>query len=115
MGVTSPAPGAQAARLVRACLHRVVPAELLWVPRRGTLEAAGWFRQRLTLAEWSRGPGPAGHWLLGDPATGLVIGEDGEACYRAGAAILLPGPAALAPCTRARRAFPATEPPHPRP
>src|SRR5260370_39633481 len=99
MGVTSPAPGAQAARLVRACLHRVVPDELLLVSRRGTLEAAGWFRQRLTLAEWSRAPGPAGPWLLGAPPTGLVIGRAGGARRPARAPALLPRPGARAACT----------------
>ena len=102
-------PDAQADRLVRARLHRVVAHELLEVSRRGALEAAGWFGQRLTLGEWSRGPGPDGHWLLGDQATGLVIGEDGEARYRAGAAILMPGPAAVAACTRVGVACLATE------
>jgi hypothetical protein len=102
-------PDAQADRLVRACLHRVVADELLEVSRRGALEAAGWFGQRLTLAEWSRGPGPDGHWLLGDPATGLVIGEEGEVRYRAGAAILMPGPVTVAACTRAGVACLATE------
>ena len=102
-------PDAAADRLVRACLHRVGPDEILEVFRRRALEAAGRFGQRLTLAEWSRGPGPDGHWLLGDPATGLLIGEDGEARYRAGAAILMPGPAAVAACTRAGVACLATE------
>jgi hypothetical protein len=102
-------PDAQADRLVRACLHRVGAGELAEVSRRGALEAAGWFGQRLTLAEWSRGPGPDGHWLLGDPATGLLIGEDGQARFRAGAAILMPGPAAVAACTRAGVACLATE------
>jgi hypothetical protein len=102
-------PDAEADRLVRACLHRVDADEILEISRRGALEAAGRFRQRLTLAEWSRGPGPDGHWLLGDPATGLVIGEDGEASYRAGAAIVMPGPAAVAACTQAGVACLATE------
>ena len=102
-------PDPQADRLVRACLHRVEADELLEVSRRGALEAADRFGQRLTLAEWSRGPGPDGHWLLGDPATGLVISEDGEARYRAGAAIPMPGPAAVAACTRAGVACLATE------
>ena len=102
-------PDAQADRLIRACLHRVGADELLEASRRGALEAAGRFGQRLTLAEWSRGPGPDGHWLLGDPATGLVIGEEGEARYRAGAAILMPGPAAVAAGTRAGVACIATE------
>ena len=92
-------PDPPADRLVRACLHRLGIAELQAVPRRAALAAAGRFRQRLTLAEWSRGPGPDGRWLLGDPATGLVIGEDGEARYRAGAAIVMPGPAVVAACT----------------
>jgi len=86
-------------RLVRACLHRLGIAELQAIPRRAALAAADRFRQRLTLAEWSRGPGPDGHWLLGDSATGLVIGENGEARYRAGAAIPMPGPAVVAACT----------------
>jgi hypothetical protein len=102
-------PDAQADRLVRACLHRVEPGEILEISRRAALEAAGRFRQRLTLAEWSRGPGQDGHWLLGDPATGLLIGEDGQARYRAGVPILMPGPAAVAACTRAGVACLATE------
>jgi hypothetical protein len=102
-------PDAQAGRLVRACLHRVGADEILEVSRRGALEAASRFGQRLTLAEWSRGPGPDGHWLLGDPATGLVIGEDGDARYQAGATIPMPGPAAVAACTRVGVACLATE------
>lgn len=100
---------AQADRLVRACLHRVGAEELLEIPRWAALEAAGWFGQRLTLAEWSRGPGPEEHWLLGEPGTGLVIGGHGDARYRAGAAIPMPGPAAVAACTRAGVACLATE------
>ena len=92
-------PDPPADRLVRACLHRLGIAELQAIPRRAALAAAGRFRQRLTLAEWSRGPGPDGRWLLGDPAAGLVVGEDGEARYRAGAAIVMPGPAVVAACT----------------
>jgi hypothetical protein len=102
----SPDPAAD--RLVRACLHRLGTAELQQISRRGALEAAGRFRQRLTLAEWSRGPGPDGHWLLGDPATGLVISEDGEARYRAGAAIVVPGPV-VAACTQTGVACLVTE------
>ena len=102
-------PDAQADRLVRACLHRVGADELMEVSRWGALQAADRFGQRLTLAEWSRGPGPDGHWLLGDPATGLVIGEDGQARHLAGAAIPMPGPAAVAACTRAGVACLATE------
>ena len=103
----SPDPAAD--RLVRACLHRLGVAELQAITRRGALEASGRFRQRLTLAEWSRGPGQVGHWLLGDPATGLVIRENGEARYRAGAAIVMPGPVAVAACTRAGVACLVTE------
>jgi Novel STAND NTPase 1 len=102
-------PDAQADRLVRACLHRVKADEILEISRRGALEAADRFGQRLTLAEWSRGPGPGGHWLLGDPATGLVIGEDGQARYRAGTETPMPGPVAVAACTRAGVACLVTE------
>jgi hypothetical protein len=102
-------PDAQADRLVRVCLHRVKADEILEISRRGALEAADRFGQRLTLAEWSRGPGPDGHWLLGDPATGLVIGEDGEARYRPGAETPMPGPVAVAACTRAGVACLVTE------
>ena len=93
-------PDPPADRLVRACLHRLGVAELQAISRHVALAAAGRFRQRLTLAEWSRGPGPDGYWLLGDPATGLVISEDGEASYRAGAAIVIPGPVVVAACTQ---------------
>lgn len=102
-------PDAQADRLVRACLHRVEPDEIVDISRPNALEAADQFQHRLTLAEWSRGPGPDGHWLLGSPARGLVIGAEGEARYRAGAAILMPGPAAVAACTRGGVACLATE------
>ena len=98
MEVIERSPDPPADRLVRACLHRLGIAELQAIPRHVALAAAGRFRQRLTLAEWSRGPGPDGYWLLGDPATGLVIGEDGEARYRAGTAIPIPGPAVVAAC-----------------
>ena len=102
-------PDPAAGRLVRACLHRLGAAELQPISRRGALAAAGRFRQRLTLAEWSRGPGPDGPWLLGDPATGLVISGDGEASYRAGAAIVMPGPVVAAACTQAGVACLVTE------
>jgi len=102
-------PDAQADRLVRACLDRLGTTEIQGIPHRHAREAAGRFRQRLTLAEWSRGPGPDGQWLLGDPATGLVIGEDGEVCYRAGAAILMPGPVVVAACTKVGVACHVTE------
>ena len=62
-------PDPPADRLVRACLHRAgsrrAPNRF---PAAAPLAAAGRFRQRLTLAEWSRGPGPDGSWLLGDSA-----------------------------------------------
>jgi len=102
-------PDPPAGRLVRACLHRLGAAELQPVSRRGALAAAGRFRQRLTLAEWSRRPGPDGPWLLGDPAGGLVISEDGEASYRAGAPIVMPGPVVAAACTQAGVACLVTE------
>ena len=73
------------------------------------MAAVGRFRQRLTLAEWSRGPGPDGYWLLGEPATGLVISEDGDARYRAGAAIVMPGPVVAAACTQTGMACLVTE------
>jgi hypothetical protein len=102
-------PDPPAVRLVRACLHRLGADELQAIPRRAALAAAGRFRQRLTLAEWSRGPGPDGGWLLGDPDTGLVISEDGQACYRADAAIVMPGPVVAAACTQAGVACVVTE------
>ena len=103
----SPDPAAD--RLVRACLDRLEIAELLPVSRRRALEAASRFRQRLTLAEWSHGPGPDGRWLIGDPDTGLVIGDDGVACYRAGGATVMPGPVVAAGCTRSGVACLVTE------
>jgi hypothetical protein len=100
---------AQADRLVRDCLHRVGAEELIEIPPWDALEAAGWFGQRLTLAEWSRGPGPEGHWLLGEFGTGLVIGGHGDVRYRSGAVIPMAGRAAVAACTRAGVACLATE------
>ena len=71
--------------------------------------AAGRFRQRLTLAEWSRGPGPDGYWLLGESATGLAISAGGDAQYRSGAAVVMPGPVVVAACTQAGVACLVTE------
>lgn len=102
-------PDPPACRVVRACLHRVGAAELEPVSGPRAAAAAGRFRQRLTLAEWSRGPAPNGYWLLGDPDTGLVISEDGDARYRAGTAIAMPGPVVVAACTRTGLACLVTE------
>jgi hypothetical protein len=102
-------PDPPACRLVRACLHRVGAAELEPISRPRAVAAAGRFRQRLTLPEWSRGPGPDGYWLLGESATGLVISADGDARYRSGAAVVMPGPVVVAACTQAGVACLVTE------
>ena len=52
-------------------------------------------RVRLTLADWSRGPGETENWLIADRGEGLVVDADGQA--RDGpAAIAMPGPVVVA-------------------
>jgi hypothetical protein len=102
-------PDPPACRVVRACLHNAGADELEPVYGPRAVAAAGRFRQRLTLAEWPRGPVPDGYWLLGDPDTGLVISEDGDARYRAGTALAMPGPVVVAACTRTGLACLVTE------
>lgn len=103
-------PDEQADRLVRTCLNRLGAAEIQPAPRDAGAAAADRFRRRLTVAEWSRGPGPAGHWLLGDAANGLLVEGYGQAFYRAGSATVMPGPVVAAACTPAGVACLGTEP-----
>jgi hypothetical protein len=107
--VIKDSPDPPAARLVRSCLHRLGAAELQPVSSDAADAAVRRFGRRLTLAEWSRGPGPGGRWLLGELPGGLIISEDGEARYRAGAAMVMPGPVVAAACTQAGVACLVTE------
>ena len=92
-------PDAQADRLARACLNRLNVAEVDLI--RGEADPAdlAWLRERMTMADWSRGPGPGGRWLLGDSATGLSIDGRGRARYGTNSVIPMPGPVVAAACT----------------
>ncbi len=107
--VVERSPDAQADRLVRACLSRLGATEIRPLPREAGPEALDGFRQRLTLADWSRGPGPDSRWLLGDSTAGLVVDQRGQVRYGAGAVMAMPGPVVAAACTRAGAACLGTE------
>ena len=92
-------PDAQADRLVRTCLSRLGAAEVDPVPKeqgRADLDRLG---RRLTLAEWSHGPGPDGRWLLSDSRIGLSVDHSGRARYGAGSVMAMPSPVVVAACT----------------
>jgi hypothetical protein len=85
-------------------------AEIQAVTPERAAEAGSRFPAAPDPAEWSRGPGPAGHRRLGDSADGLIISGRGQARFQAGAAITMPGrPTALAACTQAGMACLVTE------
>ena len=107
--VVERSPDAQADRLVRACLSRLGAAEICPIPRETSPAAPDRFRRRLTLADWSRGPGPDGRWLLGGSTAGLVVDQRGQVLYGAGAVMAMPGPVVVAACTRAGVACLGTE------
>jgi hypothetical protein len=110
--VVERSPDAQADRLVRACLSRLGATEIRPLPVEAGPAALDGFRQRLTLADWSRGPGPDSRWLLGDSTAGvprLVVDQRGQVLYGAGAVIAMPGPVVAAACTRAGAACLGTE------
>ena len=102
-------PDAQADRLVRMCLSRLGASEI--GPISGEMRGAASNRvlRRLTLLDWSRGPRAAEHWLLGDPAAGLIVDEHGQAQYRADTVIPMPGPVVVAAYSRAGIACLGTE------
>src|SRR5262249_10626929 len=93
-------PDAQADHLVRTCLSRLRAGEIDPISpehdHHVDLDRFGW---RLTLAEWSHGPGPGGRWLLGDSSIGLSVDHQGRAVCRVSSVIAMPGPVVVAACT----------------
>lgn len=103
------APDAQADRLVRAYLNRLGVPEAGAIPQEARPEAVRRLRQRLTVADWSRQPGPSGRWVFGGPGASLVVDERGRVRNSAGGMIAMPGPAVVAACTQAGVAVLGTE------
>jgi hypothetical protein len=107
--VVERSPDAQADRLLRACLGRLRAEEITSIPEETDAGALHRPSMRLTLSDWSRGPGANGHWLLGDSTVGLVIDGRGQVQHGAGAVIPMPGPVVVAACTLPGMACLATE------
>jgi hypothetical protein len=101
-------PDVEACRLVRMRLRRLGVAEIEAVPA-GIVSTAGQYRSRLTLSEWSRGPGVSRQWALGGPAGGFMIDHQGNAWYGADTSIPMPGPVVVAAYARTGVAFLGTE------
>jgi hypothetical protein len=102
-------PDAHSDRLVRACLDRLEAAETAAIPREAVLAARARFRQRLTLAEWSRGPGSSQRWVLGNPEADLIVDQRGQVVYGTDGVLPTPGPVVAAAYTQAGVACLGTE------
>jgi len=100
---------AQTDRLVRMCLHRGGTSDIVPIPTETDGAEFARARQRLTLSDWSRGPGAGGQWLLGDAENQLVVDERGRVLYRAGTVIPMPAPVVAAAYVRAGIACLGTE------
>jgi hypothetical protein len=87
---------AQTDRLVRMCLRRLGTTDVLPIPSGTSGAEFGRARQRLTLSDWSRGPGAAGQWLLGDAEIPFSVDERGQARYGAGKVIPMSAPVVVA-------------------
>jgi len=93
-------PDVHADRLVRACLARVRSAQTDVIPQAAALSARARFRQRLTLADWSR-PDLNQRWVVGNPETGLIVNQSGRVIYGGDGVISMPGPVVVAAYTQA--------------
>jgi hypothetical protein len=89
-------PDAEAFRFVRMCLRRLGAAETGPVPEATLSAVSDRARWRLTLADWSRGPGESGRWILGDSSGDLLVDQLGNAWCGAGEPIPMPGPVVAA-------------------
>ena len=87
---------AQTDRLVRMCLHRLKTSDIIPFPKGADGAQFARARQRLTLSDWSRGPGARGHWLFGDAKVQLAIDERGRALYGVGKVIPMSAPVVVA-------------------
>ncbi|MGO8961067.1 MAG: trypsin-like peptidase domain-containing protein [Streptosporangiaceae bacterium] len=101
-------PDPQADRLVRVCLSRLGAPQIDPVSGE-TDEAPNRALRRLTLSDWSRGPGASKHWLLGESAADLIVDKHGQARYRVDTVIPMPGPVVAAAYSRAGVACLGTE------
>lgn len=101
-------PDAEACRLVRMRLRRLGVAEIGSVPAE-TASTSGRYRRRLTLSDWSQGPGVSKQWALGESAGSFVVDDQGNAWYGADTLISMPGPVVVAAYARTGVAFFGTE------
>ena len=100
---------AQTDRLVRMCLHRLGTSDIVPIPTETDGAEFARARQRLTLSDWSRGPGASGQWLLGDAEIQFAVDERGQALYGAGTVIPMSAPVVVAAYVRAGIACLGTE------
>ena len=100
---------AQTDRLVRMCLHRLGTSDIIPIPTETDGAEFARARQRLTLSDWSRGPGARGQWLLGDADIQFAVDERGQALYGAGKVIPMAAPVVVAAYVRAGIACLGTE------
>jgi CRP-like cAMP-binding protein len=107
--VVKRSPDAQADRLVRTCLSRLGATEIDLIRRETVPVDLDRFRQRLTLLEWSHGPGPSRRWRLGYSAAGLIVSEYGRVLYGPGSIIPMADPVVVAACSVAGVACLGTE------
>ncbi|MGO9218919.1 MAG: TIR domain-containing protein [Streptosporangiaceae bacterium] len=100
---------AQTDRLVRMCLHHLGTSDIVPIPTEtGGAEFAR-ARQRLTLSDWTRGPGAGGQWFLGDAEIRFAVDERGRALHGARTVIPMPAPVVVAAYVRAGIACLGTE------
>jgi hypothetical protein len=99
----------QTDRLLRMCLRRLGTSDIVPIPTETDGAEFARARQRLTLSDWSRGPGASGQWLLGDAETQFAVDERGRALYGAGTVIPMPAPVVVAAYVRAGIACLGTE------
>ena len=100
---------AQTDGLVRMCLRRLGTSDIVPIPTETGGAEFTRARQRLTLSDWSRGPGAGGQWLLGDAAIQFAVDERGRALSGAGTVIPMPAPVVVAAYVRAGVACLGTE------
>lgn len=100
---------AQTDRLVRVCLHRLGASDIVPIPTQAGGAGFARARQRLTLSDWTRGPGASGQWLLGEAGIQFAVDERGRALYGAGTVIPMPAPVVVAAYVRTGIACLGTE------
>jgi TIR domain/AAA ATPase domain len=96
-------------RLTRMCLHRLGTSDIVPIPTEAAGAGFTRARQRLTLSDWSRGPGARGQWLLGDAEIQFAVDDRGRALHGADTVIPMPTPVVVAAYVRAGIACLGTE------